>query len=286
MIPIVAIPSAGAMGAGLAARLTASGVTVLTLLEGRSETTCRRARLAGMTGVKDAAQLLEADVLLSILPPAHAVDFAHHAASAWVGAPRRPLYVDCNAVSPDTVHRIAEIVEGSGAGFVDAGIIGFPPEAGATGGPKIFASGPLATQLEALCEFGLDIRVIGAPIGAASSLKMCYGGLTKGLVALGSALILAAQRTGSTDALRDELQASQPHLFAWLRRMVPGMFSKSYRWVAEMDEVAAVMGEAAEYRMFAGASGLFERLAADECGEREEIDVLAAFFRSAAEDGV
>jgi 3-hydroxyisobutyrate dehydrogenase-like beta-hydroxyacid dehydrogenase len=278
MEPIVAIPSAGEMGAALAAQLTARGVTVLTMLEGRSEANRRRATLAGMISAKDDDELLEADFLLSVLPPAHAVGFAQRIAPALKRAPRRTLYVDCNAVSPDTTLAIAKIIEDNDGSFVDASIIGFPARPGGTEGPKIFASGPLAPELQVLGEYGLDVRVLDAPVGAASSLKMCYGGLTKGLVALASSLILAAQRTGSTDALCGELQATQPHLFAWLRRMVPDMFSKSHRWVAELDEVAALMGERAEREIFTSASGLFERLAADERGKQAEIEVLAAFF--------
>ncbi|SDR55476.1 NAD binding domain of 6-phosphogluconate dehydrogenase [Paraburkholderia fungorum] len=278
MKPIVAIPSAGEMGAALAAQLTARGVKVLTMLEGRSEANRRRAELAGMTSAKDDDQLLDADFLLSVLPPAHAAGFARRIAPALIRAPRRPLYVDCNAISPDTALGIAKNIEENGGSFVDASIIGFPAKPGATGGPKIFASGPLAPSLQVLGEYGLEIRVLDAPVGAASSLKMCYGGLTKGLVALGSALILAAQRTGSMDALNSELQATQPHLFAWLQRMVPDMFRKSHRWVAEVDEVESLMGDRPEHEIFAGASALFERLAADERGDQTEIDVLAAFF--------
>ena len=278
MKPIVAIPSAGEMGAALAARLTAHGVSVLTSLAGRSEANLKRAQAAGMTGASD-ERLLDADFLLSILPPSHAVGFAQRLAPALAAATHRPLYVDCNAVSPDTALEVAAIVEASGGRFVDGSIIGFPPKLDASSGPSIFASGPHGPELEVLNEYGLNIRVLDAPLGAASSLKMCYGGLTKGLVALGSALILAAQRTGSTDALSVELQATQPELYAWLKRMVPGMFAKSHRWVAEMDEVEAVMGERAEHQVFAGASGLFDRLAADQRGEHAEIDVLAAFFQ-------
>jgi 3-hydroxyisobutyrate dehydrogenase-like beta-hydroxyacid dehydrogenase len=278
MKPVVAIPSAGEMGSALAARLTAHGVTVLTSLEGRSESNRQRAQAAGMTPASD-AELIGADFLLSILPPAHAVSFADRLAPALQAAARPPLFVDCNAVSPDTATQIAAIVEHSGARFVDASIIGFPPKPGATGGgPAIFASGPQAPALATLNSYGLNIRVLDAPVGAASSLKMCYGGLTKGLVALGSALILAAARTGSTDALHAELQATQPELYAWLKRMVPGMFAKSHRWIAEMDEVTALLGEHAEHLMFAGASGLYARLAEDARGPRTEIDVLGAFF--------
>jgi 3-hydroxyisobutyrate dehydrogenase-like beta-hydroxyacid dehydrogenase len=278
MKPIVAIPSAGEMGAALAARLTEHGVTVLTSLEGRSEANLKRAQAAGMTAASD-AQLLDADILLSIVPPAHAVAFAGRMAPALAAATRRPLYVDCNAISPETVLQVAAVVERSGGSFADASIIGFPPKAGVAASPSIFTSGPLAPKLLVLNEYGLNFRVLDAPVGAASSLKMCYGGLTKGLVALGSALILAAQRSGSSDALHAELQATQPELFAWLQRMVPGMFAKSHRWVAEMDEVETLQDARAEHLIFAGASGLFERLAEDFRGPNVEIEVLRAFFQ-------
>ena len=45
------------------------------------------------------------------------------------GTGATPLYVDCNAIAPETARQVAEIVEGAGAGFVDAGIIGPPPQA-------------------------------------------------------------------------------------------------------------------------------------------------------------
>jgi 3-hydroxyisobutyrate dehydrogenase-like beta-hydroxyacid dehydrogenase len=277
MKPIVAIPSAGEMGAALAARLTGHGVTVLTSLEGRSEANRKRAQAAGMTAASD-AQLLEADILLSILPPGQAIAFAERIAPALASATRRPLYADCNAISPETALKVAAVVEKSGGSFADASIIGFPPKAGVAGSPSIFTSGPLASKLLVLNEYGLNFRVLDAPVGAASSLKMCYGGLTKGLVALGSSLVLAAQRTGSSDALHAELQATQPELFAWLKRMVPGSFAKSYRWVAEMDEVEDLQADRAEHLIFAGASGLFERLAGDFNGSHAETDVLRNFF--------
>src|SRR3954451_12161861 len=85
---------------------------------------------------------------------------------------------------------------------------------------------------------GLDIRIVGGGMGAASALKMSYAGITKGLTALGAAMMLGAARAGVAEALYAELAASQPALLAWFTRQIPGMYQKAYRWVAEMEEIA------------------------------------------------
>lgn len=104
---------------------------------------------------------------------------------------------------------------------------------------------------------------------------MSYAGITKGLTALGSAMSLAALRNGAGHALLDELKQSQPALAAWLGANVPRMPPKAYRWVAEMEEIAAFIGkEYAEHRMYEGAAGLYARLADD----RDATDALCRFF--------
>ena len=64
-----------------------------------------------------------------------------------------------------------------------------------------------------------------------------YAGITKGFTALGAAMMLAATRAGTAEALQAELSSSQPALFNWLTRQMPRMYSKAYRWVAEMEEM-------------------------------------------------
>ena len=39
------------------------------------------------------------------------------------------------------------------------------------------------------------------------------------------------------------LEQSQPQLLAWLDRQVPGMPPKAYRWVGEMEEIAATFAD-------------------------------------------
>ncbi|MGO8996472.1 MAG: 6-phosphogluconate dehydrogenase, partial [Polyangiaceae bacterium] len=70
------------------------------------------------------------------------------------------------------------MIAAAGIAFVDAGIIGGPPRDDY--GPTFYASGPDVAAFEALNAYGLNVRVLEGPIGRASALKMCYGGLTKG----------------------------------------------------------------------------------------------------------
>src|SRR6202795_212619 len=127
----VAIMAQGSMGAGVGKRLHESGAEVRTLLGGRSAESAERARAAGMKPAADEKALLQgADFFLSILPPGEAENLARYLAPALSALPKKPIYVDCNAISPQTAQRVAAIVEPTGATFVDGGIIG----GGARGG--------------------------------------------------------------------------------------------------------------------------------------------------------
>jgi 3-hydroxyisobutyrate dehydrogenase-like beta-hydroxyacid dehydrogenase len=275
--PTVAIVAPGNMGAGVGRRLTENKVTVLTSIAGRSEESAKRAREAGMRPVEERA-LAEADFLLSIIPPGDAHGLAKRLSPVLTAANKKPVYVDCNAVSPPTVQKIADEIAATGCPFVGAGIIGPPPKPGSTN-TKIYASGPAAADFARLNGYGLIVRVLGGPVTAASALKMSYAGITKGFTALGTAMMLAATRGGSADALRAELAESRPDLLRYLSNQVPSMYSKAYRWVAELDEIASFVGdERAEHEMLAAAARLYERIADDFDKEKNEIGVLDRFL--------
>src|SRR5438270_11513190 len=155
----IAVVAQGSMGAGVGKRLHESGAEVRTLLSGRSAASAERARAAGMQPAADEkAMLAGADFFLSILPPGQARRIAGQLAPALSALDKKPVYVDCNAVSPQTAERVAAIVAPTGAVFVDAGIIGGPPRPGYS--PAIYASGPAVGQSAALRDWGLDWRVI------------------------------------------------------------------------------------------------------------------------------
>ena len=275
--PIVAVIAPGMMGSAVGARLVENGIEVRTALAGRSPETIARAKAAGMTGASD-EQIAATDIILSILPPGDALGLAERLAPALRAAAKKPIFVDCNALDPATVLRIARVVEETGAGFVDGGIVGGPPKPGYS--PKIYLSGEAAPRVAELTQYGLAMPIQPGPIGAASAMKMSYAGITKGFTALGAAMMLAASRAGTADALRAELAASQPALFGWLTRQMPNMYSKAYRWVAEMEEISRFVGEDPAARQFyEGAARLYERIAADFEGERTETAALDAFCK-------
>lgn len=276
MTSTVAIIAQGSMGAATAARLTENGMRLLTSLQGRSEASARRAKAAGMIDASE-AEIAAADIVLSIVPPGEALPLAQRLAPALTAANKKPVYADCNAVSPDTVREIAAVIAATGAPFADAGIIGGPPRAG-YGGPVFYYCGAEAGPLERLNDYGLVFRRLDGGIGAASALKMSYGGITKGLTAVGSAMLLAAERAGVAEALHAELAASQPNLLAYFQRSVPDMFGKAYRWVAEMEEIAHFTGGAPSRAMYEAIAAHYRRLAEDNAGEKADISALAKFF--------
>jgi 3-hydroxyisobutyrate dehydrogenase-like beta-hydroxyacid dehydrogenase len=234
---VIGVIAQGMMGAGVGRRLHESGAEVRTLLTGRSQASAERARKAGMAPAANERELLSgANFFLSILPPGEAEALAEQLAPALKALDRKPVYIDCNAVSPQTAIRIGEIVAPTGAHFVDGGIIGGPPRPGYS--PTIYASGPTAGQTAVLRDWGIDWRVIDGPVGAASALKMSYAGITKGTTAIASAMLLGAARFGCAEALIAELTESQPEMLARFREGIPRMYDKAYRWVAEMEEIS------------------------------------------------
>ena len=302
----VAIVAPGNMGAAVAKRLGEHRVSVVTVLEGRGAASASRAHDAGMRAASR-DKLCEAQFILSILPPGAALSFAQLMAPTLAAAARKPVFVDCNAVSPDTVREIGAVIAAAGTPFIDAAIIGLPPQPGGPS-PHFYASGPDAARLQTLGSFGLDIRVLDGPVGAASALKMCYAGINKGVAAIAAAMILAAARSGASAALHQELSESLPGLLNSLRRQIPDMLPKAYRWVAEMREIAAFGGDdattttrddsangaarddrstaaqiprsanEATREIFDGFARLYDFISQDVAGDQRASSVLTRFF--------
>jgi 3-hydroxyisobutyrate dehydrogenase-like beta-hydroxyacid dehydrogenase len=234
------------------------GARLLTCLAGRGPESRERAAEAGFEDLADLEALVrQCDVVLSIVPPAVAGAVADQVAAAVRATGADLLYADCNAVAPSTAQGIARTLLAAGARFADAGIIGPPPT---RPGNRIFASGPGAHDLEALRDFGLDIRVLDGDVGQASGLKMCYAAMTKGLQALGAELLVAARLMGVEDALRAEQNdgASLAAVRQFVERALPTMPPKAYRWIGEMEEIARCFEDLGlPGRMLLGAADVF-----------------------------
>ena len=277
MTPIVAVIAPGMMGAAVGKRLVDNGLKVLTSLKGRSAETATRAKAAGMAAAGD-EEIAACDFILSILPPGDAVALAERFQPALKASNAKPVYVDCNAINPKTVDRVAAVIAPTDCPFVDSGIIGSPPKPG-DAGPRFYASGPAAPRFATLRQYGLDVRVLDGAMSAASALKMSYAGITKGTQAIGATMMLAATRAGSADALFAELSSSQKEMFAWFKRGLALMPPKAYRWVAEMHEIAGFVGEdPTAHELYEGAAHFYERIAEDFDGDKKDVTALTEFL--------
>jgi 3-hydroxyisobutyrate dehydrogenase-like beta-hydroxyacid dehydrogenase len=235
---VIGVLYPGEMGAAVGACLTQRGLTVLWVSAGRSPATAARAAAAGMRDVGTAGEMSgRASVILSVCPPHAALEVAR----SVVGF--RGIYVDANAVSPETAREIARVVETEGAAYVDGGIIGAPPRS--AGDSRLYLSGPRAGEVsELFTGTAFDAQVMGSEPGAASAVKMAYAAWTKGTAALILAIRALARAEGVEETLLAEWEQSQPTLAARSHTAARSATEKGWRWVAEMEEIAAAMAAA------------------------------------------
>lgn len=201
-ISTVAFLYPGAMGASLARVLAVRlpHLKLLTSLQGRSQATISRAESCGLTNVPFADLIAQSDIILSILPPSSAVSLAKEVV-AHVATEKKPIFVDANAVSPETAAQISSIFEAKEIPFIDGCIIGFPATEDFSSIPKLYLSASPeredlmreVTQTLSGGEEGKGMRVRpmeGSGVGGASALKMCYGGINKAVSGLAAAMVL------------------------------------------------------------------------------------------------
>jgi 3-hydroxyisobutyrate dehydrogenase-like beta-hydroxyacid dehydrogenase len=256
----------GEMGAAVGGCLVTAGHTVLWDPAGRSRATTGRALAAELTGTGLDAVVSRSSVILSVCPPHAALDVARQVAAAGFGG----VYVDANAISVATAARVASAVTAAGAAYVDGGIIGPPPEN--TGRTRLYLCGERAAEVRALfTRSALDARITEGAHGqlyAASAVKMAYAAWTKGTGALLLACRALARAEGVEQTLLEEWGLSQPALRAQSGRSADAAAAKGWRWVAEMEEIAASMAAAGLPPGFhQAAADIFDRAAhADDPG--------------------
>jgi len=273
-IDTIAVLMPGDMGHAVGKALADAGYDVVTCLSGRSERTRALAEAGGLRDLDSLdAVATEASLVLSILSPASAMGLARDMAAAMERSGARPVYVDCNAISPGTVRDIANVIEAVGAPFIDAGIIGTKPGIGP--GPRFYVSGADTAPMQALDGKGFQVLGLGPEPGRASAIKMCYAGLTKGTWTLHTAVLLAAEAQGLTAELRAEFEYSQGQALAQMEARVPRLPADSGRWIGEMEEIAKTFADAGVTPGFhEGAAEIFRLLSQTPFASetRETID--------------
>lgn len=204
------------MGAAVGAAVRGD---VLWASDGRSEATRRRA--AAFTDVLSVERLVEAsEVVLSICPPA----IAEEVAEQVFGHGFDGVFVEANAISPQRMRRIATL----GPRVVDGSII-------AAHGVNLYLAGQEAEAVAALFE-DTDVKAIplDAELGAASALKMAFGGWNK----IGVALTAQAHAIAGAYRVGEWLEAEGVPA-----DRLPGIADRAWRWAPEMEEIAEVCAE-------------------------------------------
>lgn len=230
----IALLHPGEMGAAIGAGLVARGHRVVWASAGRSAATCKRAGNCGLEDLETLARAVQAaDIVFSVCPPHAALDLARAVAACGFAG----VYADANAVSAETTRAVGRVVESAGASYVDAGIIGPPPLAGAS--VRLYLCGSRAAELAALFEGHImQAIVLEGAIGAASALKVCYAAWNKGATALLAGIRALAEAQGVDAALLAEWKISLPDIPRRSEAVTPSA-RKAWRWIAEMEEIAA-----------------------------------------------
>jgi len=261
MAPTVGIVSPGAMGSALADALD---TRVVATLEARSERTrglaARAERLELLPTLADV--LREADVVLSVAPPGEAVGIGAALRQAGGGF----LFVDLNAVSPETVRRIGADVDGA--------ISGPPPWRPDT--TRIYLSGRRAAEVASLPWTRVKLVVVGDEVGTASAVKMCTASVYKGATALLVHALLTARSAGVLEHVLDDLRSSFPELVDGAGTAVARATTKSARFVPEMREIAETQaGVGLPRELFEGVAAAYEALSKRELASTAPEDIPA-----------
>src|SRR5690606_6585955 len=108
----------------------------------------------------------------------------------------------------------------------------------------------------------LGVVVLDGGAGAASALKMAYAAYTKGSTALVGAIVAMATREGIADALFTEWRQSQPRVLDSYGRQLQGAAPKAWRWIDEMEQIAATFeGAGLPPGFHLAAADVYRRLA-------------------------
>lgn len=259
---VVAVLHPGAMGAAVGRQVVTAGATVRWVSAGRSTATRKRAEAAGFEECADLQTALQdADVVLSICPPAGAEDLARSLRGY------RGIVVEANAITPARTARIAAIL--SDARVVDGGIIGEPPQRPGT--TRLYLSGDSDGVPELFAGSALEVITLPGGIGRASALKLAYASYQKASRVLAAVAHSLAREHAVDHYLTREAALLTSRPLADVEQF-PEVAAKAWRWAPEMREVADLLSESGLPPGLAmGAADALDRWAAAK--DRGDLDV-------------
>ncbi|MFC1885894.1 DUF1932 domain-containing protein [Thermodesulfobacteriota bacterium] len=230
----------GLMGVSLAATARNTGHTAYWVSEGRSRNTYERAENNRLVETQTMEEICSrCSTIISVCPP-HA---AKEVAEQVLACSFKGIYADVNAISPQRVKRIGQLMSDAGVEFVDGGIIGGPAWTPDT--TWLYLSGRAADQVAACFTGGpLATEVIGGDIGKASALKMCFAANTKGTTALLCAIVAAAEKMGVRKELEKQWSRNGSEYAKNTLESIRRVTAKAWRFSGEMEEIASTLDAA------------------------------------------
>lgn len=223
-----------------------------------------------------------ADVVLSLTTAAHAVSAAEEAAP-HVGA--GAVYIDLNSGSPELKKQVRDALsgkEGPGAEVVDGAVIGSVRRFGER--VQVLLAGPAAEEAHRrLAELGGNPAVVGGELGAASARKLLRSVFMKGLGALVSESMDAADRAGETEWMGEQIAVALADGDAGRERLRSGTMLHAARRGRELsDSIAGLEGPASDWPVSSGAREYHLRAARSSGGDL--VERLAAVPTAALGD--
>ena len=121
------------------------------------------------------------------------------------------LFIDINSVSPGRKRETAELINGSGAEYLDMAVMApVHPKGHAT--PVLLAGKTAAELLERFRGLGFSADFAGETVGSATAIKMVRSVFVKGLEAITVEALLAAEASGCFEEILASLSGSFPGL--------------------------------------------------------------------------
>ena len=237
---IIGLIGLGEMGAEIGRYLVMNDLEVISVYEGRSEISKKR---ASKYKIRDAGSIEQfckiSDLVISIIPPDKAVETANLYTS--FKNKDGQIYCDLNAISTITAKKIKLLLDEKKIDYVDGAIMGGPPTENYS--PRIYLSGKLSEKLNFLNGKGIELMVLKGSDFKASATKMVYASITKGSKALVAGALIAAKKNNVYDELMEELKYSEEYFSLVAKNQVPSIKHKAYRWVGEMNEISLTYKE-------------------------------------------
>ena len=237
---IIGLIGLGEMGSEIGRYLVMNGLEVISVYEGRSEISKKR---ASKYKIRDAGSIEQfckiSDLVISIIPPDKAVETANLYTS--YKNKDGQIYCDLNAISTITAKKIKLLLDEKKIDYVDGAIMGGPPTENYS--PRIYLSGKLSEKLNFLNGKGIELMVLKGSDFKASATKMVYASITKGSKALVAGALIAAKKNNVYDELMEELKYSEEYFSLVAKNQIPSIKHKAYRWVGEMNEISLTYKE-------------------------------------------